>query len=238
MASRWTQKEIDFLKENYLNMSHTQLSEHLNRTFSAIHSMMVELKLHRRNDNRKLYLQENKRRCNKCKKMIALSDFYIRNQNNRSYRHVCKKCQKKIADAYRPKYRLRHNELSRKYYQKLSVEKRKSINKINNQKLLRERTNLLIQIKKDFGGCCHCGESRIECLIFHHINPKNKKSCISTLRTVRKILKEIDKCTIVCSNCHLLHHYGNMKLNNVRPIDISKYQTIKSINSHDGYRTE
>jgi hypothetical protein len=54
----------------------------------------------------------------------------------------------------------------------------------------------------------------MEALEFHHINPKNKKHGISQLifkvvakREPYSVLKnEIDKCILVCANCHAEIH--------------------------------
>lgn len=59
---------------------------------------------------------------------------------------------------------------------------------------------------------CECGESRWQCLDFHHID-ENKKRCISDMAmsgyAIKTIQKEIDKCIIICSNCHRKKHNGN-----------------------------
>lgn len=68
------------------------------------------------------------------------------------------------------------------------------------------------------GGCVICGYKKcLDSLVFHHINPNNKykrKNYIKrdasnlTSRSWRKLLTEIDKCTIVCANCHAEIHAG------------------------------
>lgn len=58
--------------------------------------------------------------------------------------------------------------------------------------------------------CSMCGESRIPCLEFHHKNPKEKESEIRVLLHARmktKLLKELQRCVCVCSNCHRMIHY-------------------------------
>jgi hypothetical protein len=59
-------------------------------------------------------------------------------------------------------------------------------------------------------GCNICGYSKcFEALVFHHRNPNNKLSEISKLkqyRSVEKVKREIDKCLLVCSNCHAEIH--------------------------------
>jgi len=69
-------------------------------------------------------------------------------------------------------------------------------------------------LKKD--GCCICGESAIECLDFHHLDPLIKEISISKTITQgwsnKRILEEIKKCIIVCSNCHRKIEAGTLSL--------------------------
>lgn len=55
------------------------------------------------------------------------------------------------------------------------------------------------------GKCQRCGYSRyVGALEFHHIDPKQKDFILSHARntTFEKVKPEIDKCMLVCSNCH------------------------------------
>ena len=55
------------------------------------------------------------------------------------------------------------------------------------------------------GECTCCGYNRcLRALEFHHRDPKTKKFCVSGAhcRKWSAIEKELDKCDIVCSNCH------------------------------------
>lgn len=47
---------------------------------------------------------------------------------------------------------------------------------------------------------------------FHHIDPNQKKACISNVmrsRNVQKLLEEASKCVCMCRNCHQLYHSGD-----------------------------
>ena len=57
--------------------------------------------------------------------------------------------------------------------------------------------------------CEKCGEERIHVLDFHHINPKDKKFTIGSLKkgSEELILEEIKKCVCLCANCHRDFHY-------------------------------
>jgi len=55
------------------------------------------------------------------------------------------------------------------------------------------------------GKCEKCGYKKsIWSLDFHHINPEEKKFNISTNCTLswKKVKKELDKCILICKNCH------------------------------------
>ena len=77
-----------------------------------------------------------------------------------------------------------------------------------------ERTKKLKQKMVEYkGGCCEiCGYDKyIGALDFHHINPKEKDFSIAKVRQYNfdeVIKEELDKCMLVCSNCHREIHGG------------------------------
>jgi len=63
------------------------------------------------------------------------------------------------------------------------------------------------------GGCCElCGYDKcLGALSFHHIDPSHKRFSISrrSNHSISKALKrELDKCLLVCENCHRELHYS------------------------------
>lgn len=58
--------------------------------------------------------------------------------------------------------------------------------------------------------CARCPENHIACLDFHHKDPSTKDFKIAEAATKRysktKILREIEKCEILCANCHRKEH--------------------------------
>lgn len=60
-------------------------------------------------------------------------------------------------------------------------------------------------------GCSQCGENHPACIEFHHKDPIKKDDDISMLVhdgcSIETIKKEIDKCIVLCSNCHRKFHY-------------------------------
>lgn len=65
------------------------------------------------------------------------------------------------------------------------------------------------------GKCQICGYNKCnEALDFHHIDPKTKSFNISGnhCRRWNLVKEEIDKCVMVCSNCHREIHAGITQL--------------------------
>ena len=57
--------------------------------------------------------------------------------------------------------------------------------------------------------CVECGEDDIRVLEFDHIDPSTKTTDVGHLMEnsagVAKLQKEIDKCRVLCANCHAKH---------------------------------
>lgn len=80
---------------------------------------------------------------------------------------------------------------------------------------MRERGNLLKQkcVEYKNNKCYICGYNKyIGAMDFHHIDPTRKEFNISEFRSFTfgdKVRYELDKCILVCSNCHREIH-GNI----------------------------
>lgn len=82
-----------------------------------------------------------------------------------------------------------------------------------------ENTKKYIKRNRDFVDdakqhleCKSCGNNHPAVLDFHHNDPLIKEENVGSVRysgcSIEKIQKEIDKCTILCANCHRVHHYN------------------------------
>jgi hypothetical protein len=77
--------------------------------------------------------------------------------------------------------------------------------------------NEYIQSIKNEMCCADCGQRHPATLHFHHLNSEDKLFNIG--EAVRKgfgpdkIKKEIEKCIVLCANCHAIRHY-NMRMEN------------------------
>lgn len=58
------------------------------------------------------------------------------------------------------------------------------------------------------GKCLECGEKRIPCLHFHHTDSSEKEMDWNEMRKCswKNIRTELDKCVLLCANCHLVEH--------------------------------
>lgn len=60
--------------------------------------------------------------------------------------------------------------------------------------------------------CQHCGENHPATLVFHHRDPKTKEILVTQAVHngwgVNRILEEIGKCDVLCTNCHKRLHAG------------------------------
>lgn len=57
--------------------------------------------------------------------------------------------------------------------------------------------------------CSYCGETDTACLDFHHTNPELKEYTVSRLISKGKLYnlkQEIERCIILCANCHRKRH--------------------------------
>lgn len=58
--------------------------------------------------------------------------------------------------------------------------------------------------------CKECGFSHPAALDFHHRNPDEKEYTISQMivdKPFEYLLEEIEKCDVLCANCHRILHY-------------------------------
>jgi hypothetical protein len=66
---------------------------------------------------------------------------------------------------------------------------------------------------KDTLSCKSCSESRNPALQFHHKVPANKIDNVSDMAnrgySKKAILQEVNKCEVLCANCHAVKHHSN-----------------------------
>jgi hypothetical protein len=122
------------------------------------------------------------RRCSACKIDKSIDEF---NKKGARLQSVCKRCNRDILKRHYVNNKLKYKEKKKRYYNSV-----------------REYVNLLKT------PCINCGESDIRCLDFHHILGKEVEIAIAVRRgwSKERIKIEIDKCVILCANCHRKEH--------------------------------
>ena len=128
--------------------------------------------------------------CSMCGKELPLDNFSWKNKSKGIYQSRCKSCQSKV---------------DRQYYLK-SQQRREAIRARARQD--NQNSKNFIREYKETHPCCICGEKRWYLLDFHHID-NNKEKEVSQISTwgIPRIIKEIEKCAIMCANCHREYHW-------------------------------
>ena len=77
------------------------------------------------------------------------------------------------------------------------------------------RKTKLKAIEYKGGKCIVCGYNKsIRALQFHHLDPTQKDFGISgTTKSFEKLKPELDKCVLLCANCHGEVHEGLLDIN-------------------------
>ena len=70
----------------------------------------------------------------------------------------------------------------------------------------------VFDLKMHYGGkCVRCGYNKsLAALQFHHTDPTQKEFSLGHKRGIKweEQIKELDKCELVCANCHAEIHYS------------------------------
>lgn len=90
------------------------------------------------------------------------------------------------------------------------------------ESVTKKRQALKQKLVDYLGGCCtQCGyDSCIDALHFHHREKKDAtiSSLIGSYRA-KKVWKEIEKCELLCANCHAEVHY-KMRRTGIEPVSL------------------
>ena len=111
-------------------------------------------------------------------------------------------------------------------------------NNYQNQKLRGLKRKYEYVIKR--GGKCECCgyNKNLAVLEFHHINPDEKEFQIDlrafSNHSLEKLEKELEKCELLCANCHREHHNPELIMENVPEI-IKDAQDKKSFSNQKEY---
>lgn len=125
--------------------------------------------------------------CSKCKEVKPTAEFSKRGNGLQPY---CKEC----------------NRLQRKKNYEANRERDKQYTRKNRWRIRATALKFVIQYVADRGGCCKCGETDFSCIDFNHLDRTTKTHNVSEMvaggYSVYSIAAELDKCEILCANCH------------------------------------
>jgi hypothetical protein len=129
--------------------------------------------------------------CKKCGEQKRFDEFHVNKAKKDGRQTYCKICSVMMAkEDYKSQGR-------KEIFIIRAKEKRKECREI-------------ADIVKRENGCFFCGESEACCLDFHHKGDDKDKgvSYWTHAKSKTKMLEEIKKCSVVCSNCHRKIHAG------------------------------
>lgn len=131
--------------------------------------------------------------CSKCLSEKNESEFSVRNKNTGLLNVWCRDC---FREYDRSRYLADRERL------------------IGLKKRLRKKKSAEFREFKESLSCLVCGESTPECLDFHHVDGE-KYGNISTIVnrwSVDRFKKELEKCVVLCANCHRKVHSGRIEI--------------------------
>lgn len=139
---------------------------------------------------------------------------YINESYRKHKQDRCDVCNEKIKE-FKKKYcslKCKHNSKMFKNSSKRAIINRRE-----------KRKEYLIKLK---GGACEkCNYKKNKnCLVFHHRDPSNKLFNLSkrslSSNKMEKIIHEVQKCDLLCHNCHNEVHYPELDLEKLKQLNI------------------
>ena len=133
--------------------------------------------------------------CKKCNVEKDLLSFSFRNRAHGILQPYCKQC---VAISDKEKYKTEGRKISIRKAMKASGERLKEF----------------IDNYKKENSCRNCGDERFYVLDFHHLKDKEYNISDAYARgiSVNKLKEELNKCELLCSNCHReLHYFEKLK---------------------------
>lgn len=140
-------------------------------------------------------MEIEKKICTRCKTPKELSEFNKSAYRKEGTRSHCKQCEREQANEF-------YHKNPEPYRDRAKKSKRKMADHLN---------AFMLKLKKE-SGCILCQEKEIACLDFHHVikgTPVTRSANHSYIR----FEKELNKCVIVCCNCHRKIHAGLLIVN-------------------------
>ena len=114
-----------------------------------------------------------------------------------------------MKDGYSP-----HCKLCASVLNKASRDKKKE-QYCNAESMRRQKKRDELNVWKAEQGCRCCLEKDPVCLDMHHLDPNTKDDVVSALlinASRTRLWEEIEKCVVLCRNCHAKVHHGSLMI--------------------------
>lgn len=129
--------------------------------------------------------------CTKCKELKSIEEFAINRTKADGRSPSCKECKRSYnKDYYKNNYDAERVRLKKRQEDQWQI-----------------LDNFFRRLKTK---CSRCDESRYAALDFHHKDPSTKEITVAEAFrrnwNIERVKKEIEKCEILCANCHRVEH--------------------------------
>lgn len=151
---------------------------------------------------RQIKIDKIERKCTSCNRVLKMKHFHNNKNRLDGKGQYCKPCARRISLSTRSPERSRQLYVSKRGEILLGA--------------MKNRENRKLEIIDMLGGkCLVCGVSPMDglpsaCFDFHHVDPTMKDLTISRLISRKdwkeRIHDELQKCVVLCANCHRRHH--------------------------------
>ena len=152
-------------------------------------------------------MNEHLRTCSTCGESKELHNFSLRSTITKQRHHICKMCHKQAARAHYLANKDKAKDQARSWSAR-NPEKRKAVARKSASK--RQKANKQVAVDYKGGKCTDCGGVfPLCCYDFHHLDPNQKDLHLSIALTAKGFdfcKEELDKCVLLCANCHRIRH--------------------------------
>lgn len=127
--------------------------------------------------------------CTKCQTEKPEESYPYKNKVTGRRSTVCQECQKEYKKTHYHNNKLDHYRRNKEKKQRLR--------------------DMILEKKNQ--GCLLCDEICVPCLDFHHLDGSQKEFLISKMVNMgssSKLQAELEKCVVLCANCHRKVHAG------------------------------
>lgn len=130
------------------------------------------------------------KQCTKCGKLKDINEFSWKDKKKKKRHTQCKECRQKKREKHKKETKEKIHDI-REYVRHI----------------------------KENGCCAKCGEKRWYLLDFHHLHSKlfNISEKIRDGISLESVKNEINKCILLCANCHReLHYFRDLENKNTK----------------------